>query len=355
MSRLALLWLSALICLGQPAAAAEAPGTLVVATRHVPPFAIRTDQGWDGIAVELWTRVAETLGYESRFREMGLDEMLAAVESGEVAAAAAALTITSAREGRLDFSHPFLTSGLGIAVHQRPGGGLLATLHRVFSGRFLKVMGSLLALLTLVGVLVWLAERRRNPQFARTPVSGIGAGLWWSAVTMTTVGYGDKAPVTPFGRAIAMVWMFASVIIISGFTAAIATALTVGELDQGVGGLDDLYGARVVTLPASTSEAYLQERLVRYRTRPDLAEALNVLESGEAEAVVYDAPALRYLVEEDYPGTLRVLPQVLQRQDYGIALPAGSPLREEINRVLLEIIRSPEWQRMLERYLGRLT
>jgi ABC-type amino acid transport substrate-binding protein len=51
--------------------------------------------------------------------------------------------------------------------------------------------------------------------------------------------------------------------------------------------------------------------------------------------------------------TLRVLPTVFARQDYGIALPTGSPLREEMNRQILEITRTPEWNRMLEVYLGR--
>jgi ABC-type amino acid transport substrate-binding protein len=40
-------------------------------------------------------------------------------------------------------------------------------------------------------------------------------------------------------------------------------------------------------------------------------------------------------------------------QDYGIALPQKSPLREPINRALLEIIDSPAWQGTLAQYLGR--
>jgi CubicO group peptidase (beta-lactamase class C family) len=47
---------------------------------------------------------------------------------------------------------------------------------------------------------------------------GIGIGIWWATVTMTTVGYGDKAPMTPGGRIVGLIWMFVGVITISGFT-----------------------------------------------------------------------------------------------------------------------------------------
>jgi voltage-gated potassium channel len=44
--------------------------------------------------------------------------------------------------------------------------------------------------------------------------------LWWSAVTITTVGYGDRYPITPEGRAVAVLLMMAGVGLfgtISGF------------------------------------------------------------------------------------------------------------------------------------------
>ncbi len=359
MRNLLILILIPTVLLASSATAGESPGAprepppLVVATRHVPPFAIRTQDGWDGLTIELWTRIAEHLGRPFVLNEMSLTQMLEDLEDGSAELAAAALTITSDREARIDFTHPFLSSGLGIAVHQNPGGGWLATIQRVFSSTFLMALAPLLVLLTLVGVLVWLAERRRNPQFERNPLRGIGSGLWWSAVTMTTVGYGDKAPATLSGRLIALVWMFASVIIISSFTAAIATALTVDKLDQSISGVDDLYQLRVLTLPGSTSEALLKSRMIRHQATGSLTEALDALAQGDADAVVYDAPVLRYLVSQQYPDRLRVLLEVLQRQDYGIALQAGSPLREDVNRELLRIVRSDEWQTLLDRYLGR--
>ena len=53
--------------------------TLVIATRHAPPFAIKTEDGWTGITIELVRRIAERRGFSYELREMGLEEMLEAV------------------------------------------------------------------------------------------------------------------------------------------------------------------------------------------------------------------------------------------------------------------------------------
>ena len=325
---------------------------LIIATRDAPPFAIKTPEGWQGITIELVARIAAQLNLHYEFKEMGLEEMLAATAKGEVDAAAAALTITAERERQLDFTHPFFTSGLGVAVPRKSGLGWLSAIKRFTSGAFLQAAGALLGVLSLVGVVVWLVERKRNAQFPNDPVKGVGSGIWWSAVTMTTVGYGDKAPVTLPGRILGLIWMFASIIIISGFTAAIATSLTVGQLSQIIEGIEDLYGKRVLTAQGSTSAAFLDSKLVRYETVPSIIDALDQLAAGHADAVVYDLPILRYRVNEDYTHDLRVLPNQFARQDYGIAIPPDSSLRERLNREILQIIQGADWTPMLEGYLG---
>jgi polar amino acid transport system substrate-binding protein len=337
-----------------PSRGADTQATLTVATRHVPPFAIQeADGSWRGISIELWHALAERLGLSYRFQAMGLQEMLDAVADGRVDAAVAALTVTAGRERQMDFTHPYLTSGLGIAVPEDAHGGWMALTERLVSGSFLKLIAGLLALLLVVGLLVWLFERRRNQQFGGTASQGIGSGLWWSAVTMTTVGYGDKAPLTVGGRAVALVWMFASVVFISSFTAAIATALTVGEMDGKIRDRNDLGRARVATVSGSTSAQYLGGRVRDLLERPGLPEVLDDLASGQADAAVYDAPILRYQVRLGHGGTLRVLPGSFERQDYGIALPTNSPLREPLNRELLAQLHKPAWEELLSRYLGQ--
>ena len=49
--------------------------------------------------------------------------------------------------------------------------------------------------------------------------------LWWSMVTVTTVGYGDMTPVTPTGRAVAVFLMIGGIGLFGGLTANLASAI----------------------------------------------------------------------------------------------------------------------------------
>lgn len=327
---------------------------LIVGTKEAPPFAMKKgDGGWEGISIDLWQRIAEGLNIEYEFRELSLQELLDRTADHSIDAAVAALTITPDRENILDFTHPFHSTGLGIAVSATQETPWLAVIRKVFSLAFLKILAALTGLLLLVGFLVWWFERKKNQQhFSPNALEGIGSGFWWSAVTMTTVGYGDKAPVTVGGRLLALVWMFAAIIMISSFTAAIASALTVTQLDTPVQGPEDLPGVRVGTVAESTSAAYLRNNRVAFVSHDTVLEGLSALVSGKIEAFVYDAPLLKYLVSQHHQASLQVLPRTFLRQNYGFAFCEGSPLREPVNRILLEEIDKKSWQDTLYHYMG---
>ena len=327
---------------------------LVVGTKEAPPFSMKSADGsWTGISIELWKDLAAELKLDYEFKELDLEHLLSGVTNGSLNAAVAAITVTSDRERVMDFTHPFYTTGLGIAVPERRGAAWMVVLRRVLSPEFLTVVGFLALILMGVGFLIWLFERRQNAEhFGGSSLQGIGSGFWWSAVTMTTVGYGDKAPQTLGGRLVGLVWMFAAIIIISSFTAAIASALTVGELGSPIHGPADLPSYLVGTVESSTGEQYLKRRQVDYQSYPDADEALQALAAGKVEAVVYDAPILKYLVKQKFRRQISILPSRFVRQDYAIAVPQGSPMREQLDRVLEKEIRSPRWGELTYEYLG---
>ncbi|MCQ0988876.1 transporter substrate-binding domain-containing protein [Jiella marina] len=326
---------------GDATGTAAAPQPFIVATRVAPPFAMQEQDGeWSGISIWLWNAIAADLGIETRFEEASLADMVAGVADGRFDASIAALTITPEREAVVDFSHPFYTTGFGIAV-QREAAGWLGLLGRIFTWSFFQAVAALAALLGVIGFFFCLAERHRNrEEFGGSFLKGLGSGFWFAAVTMTTVGYGDKAPRTVAGRLIALVWMFGAILIISTFTGMIASALTSERLSERVENPEDLSSVVVGSVPGTSSENWLISRRVGFEGFDSVADGLDALERGAIGAFVYDKPLLQYLVNEEHGTTLDVLPGTYGRQDYGIALPPGSPYREGINRALLEIIES---------------
>lgn len=349
---MAILLAGIAVATGAPAPAAP---KMIIGTREAPPFAMKDAQGhWSGLSIHLWREVAAQLHLDYEFREVGEPEALIdGVADHRIDASIAAITVTAARAHKVDFSQPYFNAGFGIVVPARKESGWLATARAFFSWGFLKVIGALTVVLLVAGFGVWLFERRANAeQFGGPPATGLGSAFWWSAVTMTTVGYGDKAPRTLGGRLIALVWMFTSVIIISGFTAQIASSLTVNRLASEVHGPADLPQFTVATVAQSTAQAYLDRNRVHTLVFHDLDEVLAAVTSGQAAAGVYDAPILNYHLRQ-HP-ELRLLPVTFQRQDYALALPLQSPLRKRINIALLEYIQSEEWRARVKRDLGEI-
>ncbi|HEV7241856.1 MAG TPA: ion transporter [Thermoanaerobaculia bacterium] len=98
---------------------------------------------------------------------------------------------------------------------------------RVFATFFLRRRAeSALATVTTLGIalvifssLAILNLETDTQSNIRTP----GDALWWSLTTITTVGYGDRYPVTAEGRVIAVLLMIAGAALFSTFTAFVAT------------------------------------------------------------------------------------------------------------------------------------
>ncbi|WP_229665202.1 transporter substrate-binding domain-containing protein [Croceicoccus mobilis] len=345
--------------LSTPAFAQDPPSsdssgdTMIVATREAPPFAMRTADGkWEGLAIGLWDEIAQKEGYDYRLVEADLSDMIDGLPRGEYDASVGALTITAEREKQVDFTHAFHSTGFGIAV-KSGGPDWLSLLASFFSMSFLMGLAPLILVLGFVGFLFWMAERRRNEEEFPRDIRGLGSGFWFSAVTMTTVGYGDKAPRTPAGKIVALVWMFAALLITSTFTGMLASSLTAGRLGGEISSPADLLDKKVGVIGDSAAEQWLaQDGIASDASFDDASAGLAALEDGEIDAFVHDDPLLRYLLRKSDLGDVRLLPGSFGRQDYGIALPPGSPLRETIDRDLLEQIEGEEWKGMLTRALG---
>jgi ABC-type amino acid transport substrate-binding protein len=346
--------LLAAVVAGAAGPAAASP-PLRVGVFALPPLAMKTAAGgWEGISIDLWQSVARELGTESQWVELDPDAAVAALTAGLIDVVAAPMAVTPERERVVDFTHMFYASGLGIAVPHRPAGlRWLAVIRVLLSPGFLAMLLGLATLLAVAGTVAWLVERRRNPaHFGGDPLSGIGAGVWWSSVTFTGVGYGDKIPVTVPGRIIAVVWMLCSVVLVSAFTGFVTAHVALSHLER-IQGPADLSRFRVAVVRGVAAEDYLVRERIQGRRFEDLPAALQALARGELDGVVHGEAALRYEVQQHFAGGVDVLPSVVEREYYAFAVPEKSPWRERVNLALLAVMSRPVWRDIQYRYLGR--
>ena len=92
-------------------------------------------------------------------------------------------------------------------------------------------------------------------------------GLWWTVVTLTTVGYGDFSPVTTGGRATAVVLMLAGIGVVSFITANIAAYFV--ETDQETDLVDRLRSLEQRQERIEASLEQIQEHLTSGTQNPD--------------------------------------------------------------------------------------
>lgn len=96
--------------------------------------------------------------------------------------------------------------------------------------RFKSVMGFarqrsfLIAILTLSVVLISsIGVRYFEQQAADSNIHSVWDGIWWAVVTVATVGYGDRFPISVGGRIVGFLLMFLGVGMMSLLTATIAS------------------------------------------------------------------------------------------------------------------------------------
>ena len=130
--------------------------------------------------------------------------------------------------------------------------------------------------------------------------------IWWSLVTMTTVGYGDKVPVTPGGRILAGFLMLSGIAVVSLFTATISSVFVAKKLREERGLQNVFYNGHLVVLGWNDSGHELVQTLLNqeHHAVTNRIVLINKLTPEETEELqqVFKSGDIRFL-KGDYTGT----------------------------------------------------
>ncbi|XP_001634830.2 uncharacterized protein LOC5514656 [Nematostella vectensis] len=141
-----------------------------------------------------------------------------------------------------------------------------------------------LLLTIMAGITIWALDTYKNPvEFPRSFPHGALEGCWWAFVTMTTVGYGDRAPKSHVGRVFGIVWITVGLAVCSFLTATLSSALTTTFVKQP----ESIMGKKIGVVDKFGFEVAVQQGALpkEYRT---LRNAYNALVDNKVEGLLLE-------------------------------------------------------------------
>lgn len=343
-----------------PSAAGAATGQPVVPDDRVrvvmtelEPFVEDRNGRPAGFYAEIWQVVATELDVDVEIVWVDrFGEVLTSLDDGRADVAVAPLTPTAERVTGYDFTSSVVSSGPQLGYHER-----LATSKGVFDALFSRSVRQILLLagagLLILAHLIWLIERSRSDDeegdFRPDYLRGIWDGFWWATVTVTTVGYGDKAPRSFGGRAVALLAMMLSLFLVGAFVSQVTDILQSARNEPPVVDLGDVGDRAVGVVEDSSFARYVADQGVTIVGFPNQAELFEAAERGDVDLAVSNPFALATAgIEHGIEPT----GGVFYTEFESFAVAKDSPWLEPINQVLAGLQSSGEVDEIVDRWVG---
>jgi polar amino acid transport system substrate-binding protein len=298
-----------------------------------------------GFSIDLWNEIAKNMGRKTEWvYHKTTPDVINAAQKSEIELGIAAITVSSEREKRVDFSNSMYETGLQIMISAEnsttnPLSILAIELKKLLS---LKVLAWLAIMLFLSSHLRLLIDRINGDYFfPEGYFKGIYETLWWGITMLVTW---ETPQSKGLARAIDLSWHLIGLIAMSIMTAVVTAALTSQAIAGNIQSEKDLPGKRIAAVATDAPRKYLQKIGADVVPVKSIDEGMKLLRENKVEALVHDGPRLSYLAgkvnKAEKKDIFFVLPAIFNAQNYGIVFPQNSPLREPINKILLKLRES---------------
>jgi ABC-type amino acid transport substrate-binding protein len=319
-----------------------------------PPYTMKTDSGgWEGMAIDLWEEIAKNLGLKFQYVPCIQERMNDQLKSGEIDVIAVTGEATDLLDVE-DFTQPFLFSKTAAAVAHL---SLIASFdnirkHLWESGMFTVILSMVLAMFLISLILVIFESRRESGHFEGSRFQRFANALWYTAVTMTSVGYGDSSRLSGLGRIVTFSWMLLGVLFVALFTGSVVSAITTSDINAQIIRVDDLLHYRCGCLAGTKLSRFLSDQGIPLKKCASYEEGFAALARGNISAFAGDAISENYVINNEYPGQFKICAFPSVSLVYAMALRAGDPDYATINKALMRIVFADDWRAKIERWTG---
>ncbi|CAI9759981.1 unnamed protein product [Fraxinus pennsylvanica] len=298
----------------------------------------------------------EYILYGDGRRNPSFSNLVNDVAQSKYDAAVGDITITTNRTRSVDFTQPYLESGLVVVVHVKE----IKSSPWSFLKPFTWQMWVLTCVFFLfVGAVIWILEHRMNHEFRGPPRQQLIMIFWFSFSTMFFSHRQDT--VSTLGRLVLILWLFVVLIINSSYTASLTSILTVQQLSSKVQGIDSLVSSTdpIGIQDGSFAYNYLidelnvaESRLRIMKSQNDYISALQKGPSGGGVAAIVDERPYVELFLSNTKCKFRIVGMEFTKSGWGFVFPRDSPLAVDLSTAILQLSEKGELQRIQNKWIS---
>lgn len=325
----------------------------------LPPLTQKKGNKFEGFEIDLWEFIACKLNIDFEYEELIFEKGLRKLKNKKIDVLISSLTITSERESTIDFSYPTLKSGLSILVSKDfINTDFVITFKNFVKFNFKKILNLGLISLFLILVssnLLWFFERGFSVNQSYYP--GILQSVWVSFTTLIGLLTGGSSTlifeaVTWQGKGIKVAIHLLGLCIIALLIAEISSFVSSRRRFPLISDPNDLFAKTIATVSGSTSEILVKKYHPLLLTTSTFEDAIRKLKNHKVEAVVLDSPILLDYTNSDSGKWSKVVGEIFEVQTYGFGFVQKSTLRDPVNRVILDLKESGQYNIIYNKWFG---
>ncbi|KAH7416166.1 hypothetical protein KP509_14G078500 [Ceratopteris richardii] len=316
---------------------------------------------YDGFCIKVFEAAIRRLSYPVTFQFYSVqskitgkvnpeyDDLIKKVHSGEYDIAVGDILITENRLTLVDFTQPYISSGLIMLVRDAK---INHDISWAFLGPFkVSMWCTILGFAIFIGIVIWILEQKENEDFHGPPIEQLKNVLWF---TFSTFFKTHKERLKGFlASFILILWLFVILVITSSYTASLTALLTVEKLKPEIEGWESLL--KMDAPVGYQTGSFVKDFLIDFGIRADrlkdlasLQEYKNALDAGPQNGVIAIVDELPYI--ELFLATecknYAMVGQVKTRSGWGFAFTKGSGLAEDLSSEILKMQEDGDWHRL---------
>uniref|UniRef100_A0A8C2AX27 Glutamate receptor n=1 Tax=Cyprinus carpio TaxID=7962 RepID=A0A8C2AX27_CYPCA len=366
--------------------------SLVITTILEEPYVMlkRSDKAlvgndrFEGFCIDLLKELASILGFSYEIHlvpdgKYGFQDdkgqwngMIKELMEHRADLAVAPLTITFMREKAIDFSKPFLNTGISI-LYRRPNGtnsGFFSFMNPMTPDIWVYILLAYLGVSCVLFVIArfspyeWYDAHPCNPGSDVVENNFTLLNSFWFGVGSLMQQGSELMPKALSTRIIGGIWWFFTLIIISSYTANLAAFLTVERMDSPVDSADDLAkqtkieygvvkdGATMSFFKKSRVSTF--EKMWAFMSSRQSTSFVKSIEDGIQRvlksdyALLMESTTIEYVTRRNC--NLTQVGGIIDSKGYGIGTPKGSPYRDKITIAILSILEDGRLHMLKEKW-----